>query len=186
MLILEDLKMLKKLRLQGNLTQRELARRARTTQSTIAKIESGKLEPSLKLARRILNVLNDSIESRINIKNIMASKVLSFSPSKQLKEAIEIMRNKAFSQVPIIQGTQILGTITESSIILKSQGKDISTLTVSNVMVDALPILSPDTRNEEIYTLLKYHPAILVVSKGMLLGIVTKADIMHHLLERKV
>jgi len=186
MFILEDIKMLKKLRLQGSLTQRELARRAHTTQSTIAKIEAGKLEPSLKLARRVLNVLNDSIQSRINVKNVMESKVISFSPSKPLNKAIEIMRNKAFSQVPIIQGTQILGTVTESSIISKSQCKDISTLTGGDVMVDALPILPPDTRNEEIYTLLKYHPAILVVSKGMLLGIITKADIMHHLLERKV
>lgn len=186
MFILEDLKMLKKLRLQDNLTQRELARRAHTTQSTIAKIEAGKLEPSLKLARRVLNVLNNSIKSRVNIKNIMESNIVSFSPSKPLNEAIEIMHNKAFSQVPIIQGTQILGTVTESSIISKSQGKDVSALTVNDVMVDTLPILPPDTRNEEIYTLLKYHPAILVVSNGMLLGIVTKADIMHHLLERKV
>ena len=53
-------------------------------------------------------------------------------------------------------------------------------------MIDALPILPPDTRNEEFYTLLKYHPAILMASKGMLLGIISKADIMHHLLERKI
>ena len=116
----------------------------------------------------------------------MKSGVVSFSPSKSLNKAIEIMREKAYSQVPIIQSTQILGTVTESSIISKSMGKDISTLTVSDVMVEALPILPPGSSNEEIYTLLKYHPAILVVSKGMLLGIITKADIMHHLLEKKV
>ena len=186
MFFLEDLKMLKKLRKQGNLTQRELARRADTTQSTIAKIEAGNLEPSLKLARRILKVLNETTKSQVNIKNIMEKHVVSFSPSQLLKEALEIMHEKAFSQVPIIKGTHILGTVTESSIISKSMGKDISTLTVSDVMVEALPILPPDSSNEEIYTLLKYHPAILVVSKGMLLGIITKADIMHHLLEKKV
>lgn len=187
MFILEDLRMLKKLRLKANLTQRELARRTHTTQSTIAKIEAGKLEPSLKLARRILIVLNDlPKKSRINIKNLMESNVLYFSPSKPLNEAIKKMHEKAFSQVPIIQDNQILGTVTESSIISKSRGKDISTLTVTDVMVNALPILPPDTSNEEIYTLLKYHPAILVVSKGMLLGIITKADILHHLLENKI
>ena len=186
MLILEDLKMLKTLRLQGNLTQRELARRAETTQPTIAKIEAGKLDPSMNLARRILKVLKNLPKSRVNAENIMTSGVVSFSPSKPLNKAIEIMREKAFSQVPIIRGTQILGTVTESSIISKPIGKDISTLTVSDVMVDALPILPPGSSNEEIYTLLKYHLAILVVSKGLLLGIVTKADIMHHLLENKI
>ena len=185
MLILEDLKMLKTLRLQRNLTQRELARGAETTQSTITKIETGKLDPSMNLARRILKVLNNLPKRRVNAENIMKSSVVSFSDSKPLNEAIEIMGEKAFSQVPIIRGTQILGTVTESSIISKSMGKDISTLTVSDVMVETLPILPPGSSNEEIYTLLKYHPAILVVSKGMLLGIITKADIMHHLLEIK-
>ena len=183
MLILEDLKMLKTLRLQGNLTQRELARRAETTQSTIAKIEAGKLDPSLKLARRILKVLNDFPKSRVKAENVMKLGVISFLPSKPLNKAIEVMREKAFSQVPVVQGTQILGTVTESSIISKSMGKDISTLTVSDVMIDALPILPPGSSDEEIYTLLKYHNAILVVAKGMLLGIITKADIMHHLLD---
>ncbi len=186
MLFLEDLKILKKHRLQGNLTQRELARRAQTTQSTIAKIEARKLDPSMKLAERILSVLNDIPSSRVSVENVMEPNVVSFSPSTPLKKAIEVMRENSFSQVPIMQGSQILGTVTESSIISRSMGKDISTLTVNNVMVDALPILPPSSSNEEIYTLLKYHPAILVVSKGMLLGIITKADIMHYLLEKKV
>jgi len=186
MLILEDLNMLKTLRLQGNLTQRELARRSETTQSTIAKIEAGKLEPSMNLARRILKVLNYLPKNRVNAANVMKSGVVSFSPSKPLNEAIEIMHEKAFSQVPILEGSQILGTVTESSIISLSIGKDISLLTVSDVMIAAFPILPPGSGNEEIYTLLKYHPAILIASKGMLLGIITKADIMHHLLENKI
>ncbi len=103
----------------------------------------------------------------------------------KLPEAIEIMHEKAFSQVPVIQGKQILGTVTESSIISKTMGKDISKLTVNDVMIEALPILSPDASNEEVFTLLKYHPAILVMSKGNLLGIITRADIMHYLLVNK-
>lgn len=35
-------------------------------------------------------------------------------------------------------------------------------------------------------SLLKYHLAILVVLKGMLLDIITKSDIMHHLLEKVI
>ena len=140
----------------------------------------------MKLAERILRVLNDIPRSRITAENVMESKVVSFSLSTPLKEAIEVMREKAFSQVPIVQGPQILGSVTETSIISKSMGKDVSTLTMSDVMVDALPILPLSSNSEEFYTLLKYHPAILVVSKGMLLGIVTKADIMHHLLENNI
>jgi predicted transcriptional regulator len=186
MFILEDLKMLKKLRIEGRLTQRELARRAQTTQSTIAKIEAKKLDPSMKLAERILGVLNEIPRSRLNAEKLMESNLVSFSPSKPLSEAIGVMRDKAFSQVPVVQGVQILGTVTESSIISKSMGKDVSTLKVNDVMVDALPTLPPISSIKEIYTLLKYHQAILVLSKGMLLGIITKADLMHHLLENKI
>ena len=85
-----------------------------TPRSTITKIKAGKLDPSMKLARRILDVLNDIPKSRVNAENLMETQVVSFSLSTPLKKTIEIMREKAFSQVPVVQGAQILGTITES------------------------------------------------------------------------
>lgn len=183
---IEDLKKLKQLRLQARLTQWQLAKKSNTTQSTIAKIEAGKLEPSLKLAKRILNVLNVVPEGKIKAKEVMASDVLTFLPSLSIKEAIDVMFDKGFSQVPVIKDHLIIGTVTESSIISKTLGKDPSSLTVSDVMDEVLPTVPPGALIEEVVFLLKYNFAVLVLSKGKLSGIVTKADIMQHLLTNKL
>ena len=182
MLNIEDLKMLKKLRLQASLTQWQLAKRSNTTQSTIAKIEAGKLEPSLKLAKRILNVLNVEPAGNLKAKDVMVSKVQYFFPSQLVSDAIEIMLEKGFSQGPVIEKNRIIGTITESSIISKSSGRDPTLLTVSDITDEVLPSVPPEDTIEQVIFLLKYNLAILVISKGNLLGIITKADIMEHLL----
>ena len=182
MLNIEDLKMLKKLRLQANLTQWQLAKRSNTTQSTIAKIEAGKLEPSLKLAKRILNVLNVEPAGNLKAKDVMVSKVQCFFPSQLVSDVIEIMLEKGFSQGPVIEKNRIIGTITESSIISKSSGRDPTLITVSDITDEVLPSVPPEATIEQVIFLLKYNLAILVISKGNLLGIITKADIMEHLL----
>lgn len=182
----EDIKTLKQLRLQAQLTQWQLAKKSNTTQSTIAKIEAGKLEPSLKLAKRILNVLNVVPEGKIKAKEVMASEVLTFLPSLSIKEAIDIMFDKGFSQVPVIKDHLIIGAVSESSIISKILGKDPSSLMVSDVMDEVLPTVPPEGLIEEVIFLLKYNSAVLVLSKGKLSGIVTKADIMQHLLTNKL
>ena len=182
----EDIKTLKQLRLQAQLTQWQLAKKSNTTQSTIAKIEAGKLEPSLKLAKRILNVLNVVPEGKIKVKEVMASEVLTFLPSLSIKEAIDIMFDKGFSQVPVIKDHLIIGAVSESSIISKILSKDPSSLMVSDVMDEVLPTVPPEGLIEEVIFLLKYNSAVLVLSKGKLSGIVTKADIMQHLLTNKL
>lgn len=182
----EDIKTLKQLRLQAQLTQWQLAKKSNTTQSTIAKIEAGKLEPSLKLAKRILNVLNVVPEGKIKAKEVMASEVLTFLPSLSIKEAIDIMFDKGFSQVPVIKDHLIIGAVSESSIISKILSKDPSSLMVSDVMDEVLPTVPPEGLIEEVIFLLKYNSAVLVLSKGKLSGIVTKADIMQHLLTNKL
>jgi len=183
---LEDLKILKKLRLQAHLTQWQLARRSSTTQSTIAKIEAGKLEPSLKLAKRILNVLNVVPAGKIKAKDVMATKVQHFLPSMPVKGAIDVMLEKGFAQAPVIENNRIVGTITESSIISKSLGKDPTSLTVRDVMDEVLPTLPPNAIIEEVIFLLKHNSAILVISIGKLSGIITKADIMQLLFTDKL
>ncbi len=183
---LEDLKILKKLRLQANLTQRELARKSNTTQSTIAKIEAGKLEPSIKLAKRILDVLNIVPEGKIKAKDVMATDVQSFFPSLPIKDAIDVMFDKGFSQAPVIKDNRIIGTITESSIISKTLGKDPSSLTVSDVMDEVLPTVPPEATIKQVVFLLKYNSAVLVISKGKLSGIITKADLIQHLFPDKL
>ena len=49
-------------RLQGKITQRELAKKAKTTQAVISRIENMTVSPSVNLLQRIANALNKNLE----------------------------------------------------------------------------------------------------------------------------
>ncbi len=53
---------LKELRAKFNITQEELAQRAKVTRQTIIAIEAGKYSPSLELAFRLARILDTPIE----------------------------------------------------------------------------------------------------------------------------
>ena len=53
---------LKELRAKFNITQEELAQRAKVTRQTIIAIEAGKYNPSLELAFRLAKILDTPIE----------------------------------------------------------------------------------------------------------------------------
>ena len=53
---------LRELRAKFNITQEELAQRAKVTRQTIIALEAGKYSPSLELAFRLAKVLNTPVD----------------------------------------------------------------------------------------------------------------------------
>ncbi|MEM4504008.1 MAG: CBS domain-containing protein, partial [Archaeoglobaceae archaeon] len=51
-------------------------------------------------------------------------------------------------------------------------------LKVKDILEPPLPEISPDTEIEEFSKLLLENPAVIVVEKGKILGIITKHDVM--------
>ena len=62
---------LKKLRLDFNLTQAELASRAGVSQPLIARIESGDVDPRLSTLNKIFNVFDAARKEKIDVRKIM-------------------------------------------------------------------------------------------------------------------
>ena len=82
--MLYDLKGIKQMRRNLDLTQTELAKLADVSQSLIAKIERGKIEPSYAIARKIFAVLEEQISHKQ--KNIIGKNICS-------KELVSIKSN---------------------------------------------------------------------------------------------
>ena len=92
--------------------------------------------------------------------------------------------NRVEEVVPPVE--HAVGSISEKTIIGKvSAGKDlnqISKLSVGDVMEEAFPQVGEDAPLTLISNLLQVYPAVLISTKGKVVGIVTKADLLKMLL----
>lgn len=172
---------IKKLRIKAKLTQKDLAKRAGVSQSLIARIERGDVNPRLSTIRRIFEALQEALEEGENVSSIMHSPVIVVSVEDPVEKIVKIMEEKGISQVPVVDNNyKVVGTITESTILkqlAKNREGNIYFKKAKEIMEPPLPIVPENTRKTVIIPLLSEYPAVLVQSKGKLVGIVTKIDL---------
>ncbi|MFA6489240.1 MAG: CBS domain-containing protein [Candidatus Micrarchaeia archaeon] len=178
---MEDLAQIKELRRRLGMTQHRLAAISGVSQSLIAKIESGRVDPAYSKAKSILSALQrERFSSEKKASDIMHAGVETIPADETLHGAAALMRKKGISQMPISDGKRIVGSITEQTIVANFTGeqKKLANLRVREVMEDAFPTALPATPVSAIASLLHHYPAVLVMDKGEIAGIITKADLL--------
>jgi len=176
-----DISQLKKIRKQLELTQNQFAKEAGISQSMIAKIESGRLDPTYSKIKQIEKAVKQlAKQEEKTAQDIMHKEIISANPNKKASEIIEIMNKRSISQIPVIKGEKVIGLITESSI-LKKKLSEINNLTVKDIMAEAPPIIDKNAGINIIKQLLQFYPIILIKEKGNLIGLITKADLIKNL-----
>ncbi len=177
---------IRKMRKNLGISQKELAGLTGVSQSYIARLEKGEINPTYEKIRKIYEILNQN-GSRANnldltVSKIMSPMVITASSSDTLVHALTIMREKGYSQLPVLEQRRIVGTITEADINdLLVKGKSIESLKnmiVKDIMGPALPQVDKSSPVSMIYPILKFSNAVLIFSAGELKGIVTKADVL--------
>lgn len=169
------------------LTQKELAELAGVSQSLIAKIENGLINPSYDIVTQIFRSLQ-RLENRVDkkAKDIMSSPFIYISPEEPLIKATQLMEEHAFSQLPVIDESNLcIGSISDQTVLgLVSRSiegeldfEQISSRKVREVMGEPFPVVSALTPLQAISNLLSYTPAVLVNQKGKIKGIITRSDL---------
>jgi len=178
-----DPKQLKKIRVQLGITQSQLAKAAGVSQSLIAKLESGLVDPSFSTMKSISEALRSQI--RIEGKKaseVMSKPVISVQASVTLSESVNLMKKNGVSQLPVYSGTRLIGSISENQIVqLLSTLEDPRTILdrpVSSFAQPSFPIVSGDTPVEALFSLFKFVPAVLVAAGDRVEGIITKIDML--------
>ncbi|MCD6523698.1 MAG: CBS domain-containing protein [Thermococcus sp.] len=174
-----DPSIIKKIRKELGITQEELAKKAGVTQAYIAKLESGKVDPRLSTFNRILQALLDCKKAIPKAKDIMSSPVISVKPYEKVENVIKLMNFHNISQMPVISGNKVVGSVTERSLVRRSlEYEDIYERKVLEVMDEPFPIVNEDEDLEVVKYLLEEHPAVLVQDRtGKIVGIITRVDI---------
>jgi len=162
------------------ITQTELAKLSGVSQSLIAKLESGRIDPSYTKVKTIFDVINKlELKNKIKADRINYNKVVSVQEKQLVSEAVDLMKKHGYSQLPVFNKRQVVGSISEKTIlnqILDGNFLDqISKLPIKEVMEESLPQVNEDAPLSLISSLLQVYPAVLI-TKGNVVGIITKAD----------
>jgi len=123
------------------------------------------------------------LDDDLKVKDIIAKKMdkqfLSVQSSDTVRATFEMMKDKDISQMPVMDKEDIVGSITESTILtylLENPGDD--TTTVATIMGEAFPSVDPELSYRELNRYIsKKIPAVLVKEKSGTMHIVTHYDI---------
>lgn len=184
--MLRDLGEVKSIRNSLSLTQGELASAAGVSQSLIAKIENGNAVPSYEKGKAILEALDTLIRNRggsLCASDIHNTEVICIGPDDTVKKALQLMRDNAVSQIPVMEGGLVVGGLTEGCLLNRFEELDREGA-VREVMGDPFPIIPASSTIELVRDLLFYYPSVLTTVDGNITGIITKADILVEILNK--
>jgi len=165
------------------LTQKRLAEMAGVSQSLVAKIESGKIDPAYSKVKAIFDAL-ERLETHIDFhaKEMLHAEVVGIQKDASVSEAVQIMMKHGYSQLPVFDGDHSVGSISEKTALNQVlAGKDlkhISKLLVKDIMEEAFPQVGENAPLSLLSSLLQVYSAVLISKKGKVIGIVTKADLL--------
>ena len=168
-----------KRRKQLNLTQAELAKQAGVSQSVVAKIEAGAINPSYEVATKIFTVLDD-LEHKGSLKagDIMAKQVIFIKADDKIESAIAAMKKNSISQIPVLRRGIVIGVFSDTSLLDHLGEPDLADRKVSEMMGDAPPMIPASTPVRTVSELLKHNSVVLVSEKARISGIISKTDLM--------
>ncbi len=172
-----------KRRRQLGLKQSELAKMAGVSQSLIAKLETGKIDSSYTNVKAIFDVLERlEFKNRVLAEKVVHKEVVSVQKEEPISKVVKLMKEFGFSQIPVFNGKQSVGSISEKTVLRQIlAGKDldqISGLPAEEIMEEAFPQIGEDAPLSVISSLLQNYAAVLVSKKGVVSGIITKADLL--------
>jgi predicted transcriptional regulator len=175
-----------KRRRQLGLKQSELAKAAGVSQSLIAKLEAGTIDSSYTKVKTIFDVLEHlEFKNKVQAEKLLHSEVVSVQKSEPISNVVRLMKERGYSQIPVFDGKQSVGSISEKTIMRQIlDGKDLEQLIklpTEDIMEEAFPQINEDAPLSLITSLLQNYSAVLVARKGAVIGIITKADLLRML-----
>ena len=166
------------------LTQSRLAVSAGVSQSIIAKIEAGSVDPSYSIVQRLFSALERAgVENPARrVDELISRPVVSVARTQLVRDAVDLMRRRGYSQLPVFESGRCVGSISEKTILDRAaRGESLDSvlgLKVREIMDSPLPVVNSDTPLDLVLGLLQNNYGVLVSKGENLVGILTKSDIL--------
>ncbi len=163
------------------ITQKKLAMMSGVSTSMINQIESGRSQPSYETAKRIFDNLStlEGKSSSHKAGEFCSKDIIKLKPSNTLHDAIKKMHQLSISQIPVFDGNEPVGVVSEDGIVkhLADVGEsELKNAKLSDTMDPVPPIVDFNTPANVLVPLIRYSKCILVSKKTKIIGIITASD----------
>ncbi|MFC1685826.1 CBS domain-containing protein [Nanoarchaeota archaeon] len=179
---MEELKEIGIRRRKLGLTQVQLAKLSGVSQSLIAKLERGIIDIAYSKAQKIFKALESvGRKEEKTVEEIMSKVVESVENGDKVSIATGIMKRLQISQVPVLKSGLCVGSVSERDILdMMQKGlspRKLAAMDVEEIMGETFPTLPKSASLNEVASLLQRNEAVLIIEKGKVAGIVSKADL---------
>jgi predicted transcriptional regulator len=180
--MLPKLEYIKQARNRLSITQRRLAQLAGISTSMINQIESGRCKPSYETARKIFEILS-SLEGQSSMKagDICSRKLISAQKHETLHAVINKMRSNSISQIPVFDGSRVVGILSEDALaksMVEKDEKELRNIKIMIIMEPPPPVVDESMPAKALVPLVRFAKCVLVSEKGDVIGIITVTDIL--------
>jgi predicted transcriptional regulator len=182
-------KELQDLRKKVGLTQTKLAERVGISQSLVARIEKGQVNPSVVTLKRILNVIEEQKKVHRTLGDLLRWKVhasklnplIWVGPKDKVRRAVILMRRHGISQLPVLKGNTVVGSISEGTLIKQlmiMESQKVFGLSVQEIMEPPFPTIDiRESVDSALSEIAQGMEAILILDDDRPVGIITKIDV---------
>ena len=117
----------------------------------------------------------------MKVRDIMTADVATAHLDSSLREIAQLMRDEDTGAIPVLDGDELAGIITDRDIVLRcvAEGRDADDATAEDILSERLETVEPDSDVEEASQLMARRQIrrLPVVEDGRLVGMVSLGDI---------
>lgn len=121
----------------------------------------------------------------MQVRKLMARKVVAVPPGTSILKAMEVMRKHSIRHLPVVDGENFIGFLTEGDLRQASLLSMVDKISIEDVMIRNPVAISPDDRVEDAARLIFKHKigGLPVLHGRKLVGILTIVDILKAFVE---
>jgi len=124
------------------------------------------------------------------VRDVMTHGVETATPSQMLQEAAQMMRTGDFGSIPVVDDGQLVAVLTDRDIVVRAvaEGLDPTTVQVGQVASPDPVTIAPEQELDDALEIMAHYQVrrLPVVEQGVLVGVLSQADIALEAKEKKV
>jgi len=133
---------------------------------------------------QLLEMPRVTVEQLLQRRSGSAPALVSVAPAAAVRQALNLMSTWSVSQIPVLEGGQCIGGLTENALMTKALSQPaLLDRPVREAMDAPFPVVDATTPTDRLAPLLtRESPAALVQKEGTLIGIVSRYDVLQQLI----